>query len=453
MMMQARAYVSKKDSPNMIRLSPAVAFVPEDTHEIHVIDIYPERQYQTILGFGGAFTETAAYNFAKLSDEHKQTVIAACFDPHTGNQYNMCRTHIQSCDFALDSYTYMDDGDEALKTFTIERDHRYILPYLKSALQTAPELLLFASPWSPPAWMKSNRDIRNGGSLLERYYQTWADCFVKYLAAYQEQGVRFFGVTVQNEAMANQTWESCVYTAREEGRFAHEYLRPTLDAAGFTDVKIMIWDHNKERVFDRARDTFQVPGARDDIWGIAFHWYSGDHFDSLRMTHEAFPDKPLLLTEYCMGVSRGGGLPLPHSDWHGVEEYARELIGDFNNYMAAATDWNLIVDETGGPFHDRQAGCKAQIVANHEEGTISFEPIFYALGHFSRFICRGSKRIGSSVFGPDIQAAAFQNPSGQIILVALNTGSSNYSAYLRLRGETANVAIEAKSLITYTIDP
>ena len=447
------AYVSQNGSADMLKPSPAVDFTAEDTQEMRVINLFPDLRYQEILGFGGAFTEASAYNFSKLSDENKRKVITACFDPEEGSGYTFCRTHIHSCDFALSRYTYVDEGDETLNSFSIDRDKQYILPFLKAAQAASKELWLFASPWSPPAWMKDSGALCRGGRLLERYYKTWAAYFARYLTEYRKLGVRFFGVTVQNEAKASQTWESCQYTAEEEGAFVHRYLRPALDAAGFSDVKIMIWDHNKERVFDRARDTFAYPGAKDDTWGIAYHWYSGDHFEGLRMAHDAFPDKPLILSEFCLEMPADETSVNPHSGWDGLERYAHELIGDFNHYAAAVVDWNLILDETGGPYHDREAGCKAQIIADHRNATVTFEPIFYALRHFSKFIRRGARRIGSSAYTASVQAAAFQNPDGRLIAVVLNTAAREQEAYLRLNGSTAKVCIKPQSLMTFVIEP
>ncbi len=450
-MQKAKGYISQKDGKRMLVPQKEAVFEQGIHQENHVINIVPERRYQTVLGFGGAFTETSAYNYSKMSAAKKRRIIEAYFDNEKGLGYNFCRTHIHSCDFSLDRYTYVAENDEQLATFSIDRDRKYIIPFIQAARRAADDLWLFASPWSPPNWMKSNNDICHGGRLLDKYYGTWAEYMARYASEYQKEGIPIFGMTVQNEALARQTWESCIYTAREEAVFAHGHLKPALDKAGLGDIKIMIWDHNKERVYDRARDSLSVPGAAQDIWGIAFHWYSGDHFAALDMAHEAFPDKPLVLSEFCLGGARGDTAQGPHSSWHGVEIYATELIGNFNHYMAASVDWNMVVDGDGGPYHDRERGCKAQIVVDPKNDTVSIEPTYYSVAHFSRFIKRGAVRIGSSTFSEAIKAVAFQNPDGEIILVVLNCAQTAQKVFLRLKEGTAAMPLPEKSLSTYVI--
>ena len=433
---------------------PAV-FERDPAAENYVINLYPETEYQKISGFGGAFTETSAYLFSRMSDKAKDRIIKLYFDPEEGLGYNFCRTHIHSCDFTLSRYTYVEDGDKELKTFSIDRDRKYIIPFIKAAQKIAGDKLwFFASPWSPPGWMKNSGDVCNGGRLMDEHYETWAQYFVRYFEEYKKEGIPFFGLTVQNEAMARQTWESCIYTAKEEAVFVHKFLKPALNAAGLNDIKIMIWDHNKERIYERARDSFTVPGAKDDVWGIAFHWYSGSHFSALDMTHNAFPDKSLVLSEYCAGGainSEAPGFPLLGA-WESIELCANELIGNFNNYMTAETIWNLLVDEAGGPSHDRTFGCKAELTVNPEKDEIIIEPSYYAIAHFSRFVKRGAVRIGSSSYSDDIDVAAFKNPDGKIIAVALNHGKAPAGPRLRLGETSALVRLPGHSLSTFVID-
>jgi glucosylceramidase len=448
---EVKIFQSSEKGGFFVSPEPTV-FERDPAAENRVVNLYPEVKYQEILGFGGAFTETSAYQFSRMSAETKDRIIKAYFDPREGLGYNFCRTHIHSCDFSLSRYTYVEDEDAELKTFSIERDRRYILPFIQAAKKQAGEdLWLFASPWSPPGWMKTNGDMCHGGRLLDEFYETWARYFVRYLEEYKKEGIPFFGLTVQNEAIAWQTWESCVYTAKEEAVFVHQFLKPALKRAGFDHVNVMIWDHNKERVYERARDSFAVPGARDDIWGVAFHWYSGQHFAALEMTHQAFPDKPLILSEFSVGAAHGETAPAPHTSWKGMELYAAELIGDFNHHMAAETIWNLLVDEAGGPFHDRAAGSRAQIVVDPERDELIIEPTYYAIGHFSRFVKRGAVRIGSSSFTGAIDVTAFKNPDEGLAAVALNRGAEAEKFRLRIEGLTAPVELPGHSLSTFVI--
>ncbi len=448
-----KIFSSQKTEKNMLVEQKSVKLIPDFETENQLINVYPDLKYQEIIGFGGAFTETSAYNFAQVSDSVKSKIIDAYFDVDKGLGFNFCRTHINSCDFSLNEYTYVDDNDRTLKTFSIKRDKEYVIPFIKAALKSNPDLFLFASPWSPPGWMKTNNKMIQGGKLLPEHYDTWARYMTRFFEEYKKEGINFFGLTVQNEAKAVQTWESCIYSATDEAVFVTKNLRPTLNEAGFNDLKIMIWDHNKERVLERAKESFAVKEASNDIWGIAFHWYSGEHFDALKMTHEMFPDKPLLLTEFCRGgsLSNDSKVTVPYSDWVDVEAYANEIIGDFNNYAAGITDWNMIVDLKGGPYHNRDNGVKAQIIVDKANNTFTFGDIYYAVGHFSKFIKRGAKRIGSSTFDDSLRVTAFQNPNGEVVVIILNKAEKAFSPKLRIQDCTAGLEIPAKSLTTLII--
>ena len=450
-MRTTRGYISSRAGEKLVNVEREIKFERGRYVEDKLINIFPERRYQEILGFGGAFTEASAYNYSKMDDEKKQKVIKAFFDKEEGLGYNLCRTHIHSCDFSLRRYTYIEEGDRELETFSIEEDENYTIPFIKAAMEAADDMELFASPWSPPGWMKSSQDMCHGGRLLDEYYATWANYMVRYLKEYEKAGITFWGITVENEPGMPQTWESCEYSAEEEAKFVHEYLRPALDEAGYGHIKIMIWDFNKEFVYERVRDSFQIPNVKDDVWGIAFHWYSGDHFFGLDMAHEAFPDKPMILTEAGLGGARGEGLKGAYSSWENAEIYSRELIEDFNHYTAAAVEWNLILDENGGPYHDRPSGCKAPIIYNHDTNELSIQPVYYATAHFSRFIRRNAVRLGTSTFCEGVKAAAFENPDGDIVLVVLNCTEKVYDSFIRLDDAVAKIGIPEKSLSTYVI--
>jgi len=439
-------YASSADSEEMLALQEDIVFEKDLVTENLLINIYPEFQYQQVLGFGAAFTEASAVNFSLLSPELQQKVIDLYFSQN-GISLNFCRTHINSCDYGVDEYTYVDEGDKELVTFSIDRERKDILPMIKAARRANPDLWLFASPWSPPAWMKDNHTVIQGGHLLPEYYPAWAKYFALYLEAYKKEGIDFFCVTVQNESKAVQTWESCIWSGTEEAEWVVNYLRPTLDKKGFSDTKIMVWDHNKERVMERARESMSVPGANKAIWGFAHHWYSGDHFDNLRMTHELYPDKHLLGTEN----SSGGSIIGTPNWWNAVERYAKETIMDFNNFTSAAVSWNMILDETGGPVHNRRGGSLAPIVVDSNTKTFTLTSTYYTFGHFSRFVKRGAVRIGSSTYNDAIKTAAFSNPDGEIVVVVLNTTDREATPKIRLNNCTAEFSMPAKSLITMLI--
>ena len=442
---KVKVFASSANSKEMLVPQGDIILKQDLETENPVINIYPEFKYQQTLGFGGAFTETSAYNFSLLSPVSREKLIEAYFGK-SGIGFNFCRTHINSADFSLSEYTYVQDGDKDLKTFSIDRDRKYVLPMIKAAVKSNPNLWLFASPWSPPAWIKDNNSMIHGGRVLPEYYKTWADYFALYLKEYKKEGIDFFAVSVQNEPKAVQTWESCVWSGKEEGEFAVNYLRPALDANGFNYTKIMVWDHNKERVMERARESLSVPGADTAIWGIGFHWYSGDHFDNLRMAYELHPDKPLIATEFCLGGEITGD-----SNWNDVELYAKEMIGDFNNFMAASIEWNLIVDSKGGPYHNRTDGVKAPVYVDENTKDFTLGPLYYTVGHFSKFIKRYAFRIGCSSYSDAVKVTAFSNPAGDIVVVVLNTSDKDATPKIRLNNCTAEFNMPAKSLQTLII--
>jgi glucosylceramidase len=443
-----RVFASSATQKEMIVEQQNTVFQQDLVTENLLINIYPEFKYQRVLGFGAAFTEASAVNFSLLSPNLQQKLIELYFGK-SGIGLNFCRTHINSSDYGVDEYTYVKEGDVDLKTFSIDRERKDILPMIKVARQANPDLWLFASPWSPPAWMKDNKSVIQGGRLLPEYYQTSAKYFSLYLEEFKKEGIDFFGVTIQNEAKAVQTWESCIWTGKEEGVFAANFLRPILDENGFGEIKIMIWDHNKERVMERARESMSVPGADKAIWGIAHHWYSGDHFDNLRMAHELFPDKPLIATEN----SANGSIIGATNWWNAVERYAKETIVNFNNFTSAAVAWNMILDQTGGPVHNRNGGSLAPVVVDTGKKDFTLTSTFYTFGHFSKFIKRGAIRIGSSVYNDAVKVAAFCNPDGEIIVVVLNTSETDATPKIRLNNCTADFKMPAKSLQTLIISP
>ena len=426
-----------------------IVFAKDLETENLLINIYPEFQYQRMVGFGAAFTETSAYNFSLLGPTEQQKLIEAYFG-ETGLRYNFCRTQINASDFSIDEYVYVEDGDVELKTFNIDRDRKYIIPMIKAALKVNPDIWLFASPWSPPAWMKSNKSVRRGGRLLDEYYPTWAKYFSLYFREYKKEGIDFFGLTIQNEAKAVQGWESCVWTGREEGVFAANYLRPTLDKDGFEDVRIMVWDHNKERIMERARESMSVPGAEKAIWGVGHHLYAGDHFDNLRMAHELYPDKALIATENNAYGVRGGDIA---ANWRDIETYVDETIGNFNNFTSGAVAWNLVVDfKTGGPYHNTDAGnSSAPVWVDADKKDFILGPMYYTDGHFTKFIKRGAYRIGSSCYNDAIKVVAFSNPDGEIVLVLLNATNNDATPKLRLNNCTAEFKLPAKTVQTMII--
>lgn len=426
---------------------PDFVSLAQPSEQEAAVFVDPRKQFQTLLGIGGALTDASAETFYKLPKDKQREILTAYYDPDKGIGYTLGRTHINSCDFSSASYTYVQDGDQALATFDIAPDLKYRIPFIKEVLGTATNgFTIFASPWSPPAWMKSNHDMLHGGKLLPEYYDAWAHYYVRFIQAYEKQGVPIWGTTVQNEPMATQKWESCVYTAQEERDFVKNYLGPALQKNGLGGKKIVIWDHNRGLMYQRAKVVLDDPDAAKYVWGVGFHWYVGDHFENAGRVQEAFPDTKLLFTEGCNGPFN----PAEVNGWQWGELYAKSMIADFNHGAVGWTDWNVLLDETGGPNHVGNY-CFAPIHGDTRTGKLTYQNSFYYIGHFSKFIRPGARRIVSSATLDELQTTAFVNVDGSIAVVVLNTTGKAEPFLLWLEGRAAKCLSPAHSITSLVI--
>ena len=411
----------------------------------------PSKRSQTILGIGGALTDAAAETFAKLPSAKQRQVLDAYFDRDKGIGYTLGRTHIHSCDFSSASYTYVDEGDKALKSFSVEHDRKFRIPFIKQALATVGrggKFTLFASPWSPPAFMKTNNDMLHGGKLKPEFRQAWANYYTKFIKAYEREGIPIWGVTVQNEPMATQTWESCIYTAEEERDFVKNFLGPTMRREGLADRKIIAWDHNRDLIYQRVSTILADPEAARYVWGIAFHWYepwSGGSmmFQNVRLVHETFPDKKLLFTEGTVDSFK----PEDIHNWRLGEYYGRSMINDFNDGAVGWTDWNVLLDEQGGPNHVGNY-CFAPLHADTKTGELTYTNSYHYIGHFSKFVRPGARRIASAPSRSALMSAAFVNSDGRVAVVVMNPTDNRLTYYLWLAGNAAEVASLPHSIQT-----
>ncbi len=410
--------------------------------EGQLVCVFPEIEYQEIKGFGGAFTEAASTTLDKLSEKNREKILKMYFDKKEGIGYNFGRIHMNSCDFSLGNYTCVEEGDAELKTFNIKRDEKSLIPMIKDALEYN-DIDFFVSPWSPPAFMKTNGMMNEGGKLKEEYFDAWSEYFVKFIEAYKEKGINIGVVSVQNEPKAAQTWDSCVYTAEEERDFVKNYLGKKMYDCG---VKILFWDHNKERIISRSNVVLTDDDANKYISGIAFHWYSGDHFEQLNMFNKLYPDKDIVFSEGCYEYSLG------QTDTVKIgERYAHDIIGNFNNYCNIFCDWNLLLDEKGGPNHVGNF-CDAPIMADTVNDKVFIHDSYYYIGHFSKYVQKGAKRIGSSKWSPIIDTVSFKNPDGTIVTVVLNMTDNDTEFNISINGEILNTKAEAHSIATYIFE-
>ncbi|HTS19794.1 MAG TPA: glycoside hydrolase family 30 protein [Verrucomicrobiae bacterium] len=444
---QARHFLTARDTADRLALKGAISLEKTGGRGVVTVFVDPSRQFQVLEGFGGAFTESAAVTLQKLSPANRERVLRAYFDRKDGHGYSLCRTHINSCDFSLDNYAYDEvPGDVDLRHFSIDRDRRALLPLIRDAKKIAgDDFRLFASPWSPPAWMKTNGEMNHGGKVKPEYRDAWARYYARYIQEYAKEGVEIWGLTVQNEPAAVQRWDSCEYTAEEERDFVRDHLGPTLRKAGLGHVKIMIWDHNRDLIVERVQPAYEDPEAAKYIWGAAFHWYGRDTFDNIQLVHDAWPDKQLLFTEGCQ---EGG----PHiGDWSVGERYARSMINDLNRWTVGWVDWNLALDEQGGPNHVGNF-CSAPIIADTHKDELLFQSSYYYIGHFSRFIRPGAQRVLCSTNRDEVEATAFDNSDGTLAVVVLNRTDAEKPITLKVNGRSASSAIPPHAISTYVID-
>ena len=410
---------------------------------MHVVNVYPDVTYQTMRGFGGAFTESAAHNYAGMSDARKKEMIQAYFG-EGGLRYNLGRLHMGSCDFALGNYAYVEEGDEELKTFSIAHDEKEILPLIKDAQEAYGEKMAFmAAPWSPPAFMKTNGEMNHGGKLKEEYYQAWAAYFVKFIEAYKQAGVTVDFLTTQNEPMAVQTWDSCIYTSEEEALFVRDYLGPTLEQAGFADTGIYVWDHNKEEAYQRFKEVVVDERTKKYVRGAAVHWYTGDHFEAAELIRKQYPDKEVFFTEGCVEYSRFAD----SGEVEKAEMYAHDIMGNLNAGVSASFDWNLFLDAEGGPNHVGNF-CAAPIMCNPGEDTFEKRLSYYYIGHFSRYVEPGAVRVGMTRYSDAVEAAAFLNPGGERVLVLLNKSDKEVPVTVREAGYGMETVLTPHSIHT-----
>lgn len=439
-------YTTADSTDLRLTLTDTLAFEkhgqPLETETCVFVD--PTKSFQTFLGIGGAITDASAETFAKLSENKQQEFLKAYYDKDSGIGYTLARTHINSCDFSSGSYAYVQDGDVDLKTFSITHDRQFRIPLIQKAIAAAGgKLTLYASPWSPPAWMKDNNDMLHGGKLKSDYYQSWANYYSKFIRAYESEGIAIWGLTVQNEPMAKQKWESCIYTAEEERDFVKNFLGPTLKREGLGDRKLIVWDHNRDLIYHRAQTIFSDADASQYIWGMGFHWYEdwsggGQVFDNVKKINESWPEKNLIFTEGCnfpFALDRV-------ADWKWGERYGLSMINDFNSGTVAWTDWNILLDETGGPNHAKNF-CMAPIHADTRTGELIFTNSYYYIGHFSKFLAKDAKRIVSSSSRTSLQTTAFTNPGGEQIVIVMN--STNKAISYQLIVQSSAVAITAAS--------
>ena len=453
--------------------------------ENEVVNLYPEFTFQTVTGFGGAMTEAAASCLAQLDPDLRKKAILEYFGPE-GSGYTLIRTHIDSCDFSLGMYQAVEDvaADPEMKSFSLKRDRRYIIPAIRAAMEVSGRpVSVLLSPWSPPAAWKTEppllKDIHSaedfrkmfppelaaaedvhpvaramrkalegalaagggirtcGGHLKPEYYASWAAYLVRYVQEYLAEGIPVRWLSIQNEAQAATPWDSCEWTGEEEKTFLRDYLYPAMQAAGLTDkVGIYFWDHNRENLVDRALEVLDketLPMTE----GAAFHWYSGEHYEAPALVHERFPGLKLMFSEGCCEYIPAGDA----REAAQARKYAHDMISCLNAGMDAWFDWNLYLDEKGGPNHVGNF-CSAPVMLNGQGGYEKRIAWSY-IHRITASILPGAVRIGHSRYTDELDVTAFRNPDGKIVCLILNRAETEKPINLRICGDIIRFRVPA----------
>lgn len=401
--------------------------------------------YQTHMGFGGAFTDAATDCYMSLDEQNRQKIVDAYFSP-SGLNYNLARLTVHSSDFTAKSYNYTQGAD--LSTFDFFCEDKARVPFIKKCMQASQNgLTFFTAPWSPPAIAKTNGDMNHGGKLKNEYRTFWAEYYAKYLCELRARGINVSYASVQNEPEAIQTWESREVDAFEEGNEIVNYLAPTFAKYGL-DTKFYLWDHNRDRVVRRTIDTMSIDGVKPYVWGVGYHWYCCQRYENLSYLHTLFPDLHILLTECCVELAHDSttGEAVVSGLWQNGERYAKQIIGDLNNWSEGYIDWNLVVDEHGGPNHVGNF-CEAPVMLDGKGGVV-FNPSYWHIAHFSKYITPGAKKVFCAGGVNQIHQTAYLNPNGQKVVVVLNTGDNDVKTNIDIDGEIFGITLEKHSIIT-----
>ena len=461
------------ESGNLLRLLTTF----EQDAEPSKIELNPKKELQTISGFGGAFTESSAYLLNKMSEEKRNEILAAYF-AKDGARYSLARTHMNSCDFSLNNYSYTPvAGDKKLAHFSVDEDKDDIIPMIKDAMAISEDgFKLFSSPWTAAPWMKDNNSWV-GGKLLPEYYDTWALFFSKYVDAYSEEGIDIWGFTVENEPHGNgENWESMHYSPEEMTDFVQNYLGPKLEADGKGHLKILGYDQNRGGLREWVDVMYKDEASSKYYDGTAIHWYEStyDYFpEELQYAHQKAPDKYLIQTEACVDAEvpvwkddkwywkkeatdwgydwREEEKKYLHPKYAPVNRYARDIIGCLNNWVDGWVDWNMVLDTKGGPNWANN-WCIAPVIVDPEKDEVYYTPLYYVMTHFSKFIRPEAKVIEAKKTDKELMVAAAKNPDGSIAVVVFNEGKTTKNFNLVHNDFAKNISISPQAIQTILVN-
>jgi len=433
-------WITKSDQSVLLtKQLSAVNFITSATNNA-IIEVDSAQQYQSIDGFGYTLTGGSAQLINGLNPSARQSLLQELFSPSNGIGISYLRISIGSSDLDDHVFSYDDmpagQTDPSLSQFSLAPDQTNLIPLLKEILQISPSVKILGSPWSAPAWMKTNNSSI-GGSLLPAYYSTYAQYFVKYLQGMLSNGIHIDAITVQNEPLHGGNNPSMVMLAAEQATFIKNYLGPAFQAAGI-DTKIIVWDHNCDNP-TYPIDVLNDASAKVYVDGSAFHLYGGD-ISALSQVKAAHPDRNLYFTEQYTASTGNFATDLR---WH----IRHVIIGSMRNWSRNALEWNLANDAAYGPH--TPGGCTVCRGALTISGSsVQRNVSYYIIAHASAFVPAGSKRIYSSIYG-NIFNVAFVRPDGKKVLIVLNDATDAQTFNIKFKSKFAATILEAGSVATY----
>jgi len=444
------SWLTTADLRQRISAQPPLAFTNAVGAAQDRIEIEDTTAFQTILGLGSSLEPTTCSNFWRMTAAEREALMERVVNPERGIGMNLMRLCIGTPDFTGDPwYSYSDlppgETDPELKRFSIDRDRAYILPVIQLARRKNPDLLFFASPWSPPGWMKSNGTLI-GGHVLPQWYPAYAQYFVRFIQAYEAAGIPIYAVTIQNEPgvdrakESNRKWHypSCRWTGEQEREFIRDHLGPALRQAGLK-TKIWCYDHNYNEKsasddpgLDYPRKILGDAKAAAFVDGVAFHGYAGKP-SGMSVFHKEFPSMPIYFTEGSVFGIRG----------------AVQLIDRFRNWASGYNAWVLMLDDQGKPNNGPFAAKYATVALNSKTLQPEYLLDYYVYGQFMKFIPRGAVRVESRSLGEAPAQVAFRTPDGRLVLLAANPAGEERRFEIDWHSQSCNAVLPPKSVGTW----
>ncbi len=445
---KAKAWLTTGNQTKLLSEEAEVSITERGTTTVPSVTLQPGEKLQQIDGFGAALTGSSAYLInRKMSAAQRRNLLEELFDPAKGIGISYLRMTIGASDFSLSDFTYNDlpagETDFDLNHFSIDKDKDDVIPVFKQILSFAPGISIMGSPWSAPAWMKTNNSLK-GGKLKPEAYDVYARYFVKYIKAYEAEGIPIAAITPQNEPLHFTANYPCMeMQASDQLVFIRDFLGPAFQEEGLA-TRIITYDHNWDNT-QYAISILNDPVAKEYVSGSAFHAYGGD-VSAMSVVHNAHPDRGLYFTEIS-----GGEWATNFADnlqWN----MSNIFIGTTRNWSKNVLLWNLALDENHGPKNNGCQDCRGVVTIHSASGSVTRNVEYYSIGHFSRFVRPGAHRIASTTFGGStgLDHVAFVNADGSNVVVVSNASSEARTFSILWETGQFEYSLPAKSVVTLT---